>query len=60
MGRDYDSEGENDGAQGEYNPPHSISNLDRAIYDDHAIDKMQEHNDQHGSGHDKQPSKSRE
>jgi hypothetical protein len=51
MSKDHHAEGEKDGAQGQYNPPHSITPLDTFIHNEHTLDKLEKDNDNYDSGY---------
>lgn len=52
MSSNYHNKGQEDAAKGKNNPPHSINNVDRMVYDKHTIDKMERHNKQYEKGQD--------
>jgi hypothetical protein len=52
MSKDHHAEGQQDGARGEYNPPHDINIIDTLIQDKHTFDKLVEDNKQYDSGYD--------
>jgi hypothetical protein len=51
MSRDHNSDGEKDGAQGVYNPPHDINIIDTFIQDDHTFEKLVDDNEQYDAGY---------
>ena len=51
MSKDHHAEGEKDGSQGEYHPPHSINILDSFIQSDHDYDKLVKDNEEYDSGY---------
>ena len=52
MAKSWHDKGEQDESAGKDNPPHNINNLDRLIYSEHTIEKMEKDNDNYKSGQD--------
>jgi hypothetical protein len=44
------SDGQKDGASGDYHPPHSITPLDHLVYSDQLIERMDEDNKAYDAG----------
>ena len=48
----YHNQGEQDGAEGEFNPPHDISLLDEAAQSEAFLERMREDNEAYRRGYD--------
>jgi len=49
--QDHHNEGQKDGSENKYEPPHSITPLDQLIYNESTIDELREDNDAYDKGY---------